>query len=363
MASDGAWQAHGRKACLKLAGLLVLSAIGTQSSSLSSSAAGQRGADAVGAAGEGAGGCTTAGELAPSIAFFAAHDCGANFSRDVQGPSFSPFEVSVGEVEDLAPFLHSSYQLFGCSVPGIGLDGDGHLVLPDTIKRLKIDVGLSFNAPNSQLWLQKIPELAVFGFEPNLQAVADLLSGRNRARGPRYVYLDQAFMGSKWFLFPVALGSKRGHVRLHATEADPGMSSVFEPDGTYAPMKSRSVYPVPILLLSDLLSRIPWGYEGDPGVFPVVEHIKTDAQGFDVEVLRGAGKYLSERVVCVTAEKEAGGYKGGHSAQDLLDFMWNQGFGLLEDTGDSFTFFNTNLTDWFPGISRALSVSARTPTL
>ena len=91
-------------------------------------------------------------------------------------------------------------------------------------------------------------------------------------------------------------------------------------------------------------------YSGDPGVFPIVEHIKTDVQGFDVEVLKGAGKYLSERVVCVTAEKSAPGYKGSHDPQDLLDFMWHQGFGLLQDVGDSFTFFNSNLTDWLPDV-------------
>ena len=288
--------------------------------------------------------------LAHSLVNFQAKECGANFSRDVRAPSFTPFSVSVAEVDDLAPFLHRSYMLFGCEVPGVVLDERGLIRMPDTIKRLKIDVGLAFNAPNSELWLQKIPDLAVFGFEANLQAVAELLSGRNRARGTRYVYLDRSHVGRRWFLFPVAVGSRRGHVKFFATDTDPGTSSVFEPDGSWPQIKKHSEYVVPMLLLSDLLSRIPWGFEGDPGVFPIVEHIKTDVQGFDVEVLKGAGKYLSERVVCVTAEKSAPGYKGGHTAQELLDFMWNQGFGLLQDVGDSFTFFNTNLTDWLPDV-------------
>jgi len=38
-------------------------------------------------------------------------------------------------------------------------------------------------------------------------------------------------------------------------------------------------------------------------------------QGFDVQVLIGAGFYLWERVVCVTAEQEAAGYPAGHTAQ------------------------------------------------
>ena len=200
--------------------------------------------------------------LSDILVRFQEQECGANVSSDVNEPYFTPFSVSLAEVKDLAPFLQPTYQLFGCDVPGVELDGAGLIRLPDTIKRLKIDVGLSFNAPNSQLWLEKIPDLGVFGFEANLQAVAELLSGRNRARSAKYVYLDRKHVGSRWFLLPVAAGSRRGHVKFFATQVDPGTSSVFEPDGSYPQMKGHAEYHVPILLLSDLLSRIPWGYEG-----------------------------------------------------------------------------------------------------
>ena len=253
---------------------------------------------------------------------------------------------SAGYLDDFAYFLRSSYQLFGCHIPSVAMDSKGYIVLPASVKRLKIDVGLSFNAPNSELWLERIPELAVFGFEPNLRAVSDILSG-SRARGSTYVYLDKKRVGKTWFLFPVALGATQGHVKFYNTINDPGQSSVFEPEA----FGSYSEEVVPMFTLSDLLSRIPWGYEGDDGVFPIIEHIKTDAQGFDVEVLRGAGRFLSERVVCVTSEKAAWGYKDtGHSAQELIDFMWREGFVLMSDLGGDFTFVNTNLTDWLPDV-------------
>lgn len=54
----------------------------------------------------------------------------------------------------------------------------------------------------------------------------------------------------------------------------------------------------------DFLSQIQWGYEGNDGVFPIVEHIKTDSQGFVGEVLRGDGKILMVRVVCVTRARD-----------------------------------------------------------
>ena len=44
--------------------------------------------------------------------------------------------------------------------------GDGKIVLPDWVKRLKVDVGLSYSAANSIQWIRQDPNLMVFGFEP-----------------------------------------------------------------------------------------------------------------------------------------------------------------------------------------------------
>jgi len=39
--------------------------------------------------------------------------------------------------------------------------------IPDKCIHVKLDIGLSYNAPQSQSWLSKEPNLMVFGFEPN----------------------------------------------------------------------------------------------------------------------------------------------------------------------------------------------------
>ena len=39
--------------------------------------------------------------------------------------------------------------------------------IPENIKHVNIDIGLSYNAPQSQVWLSNTPDLFVFGFEPN----------------------------------------------------------------------------------------------------------------------------------------------------------------------------------------------------
>lgn len=318
--------------------------------------------------------CDDDADLHPALVQFRARDCGANFSLQVSRKEESTsFDVPVSEIKDLSYFLRPSYQVFGCELPGVPIDGRGMIHLSDTITRIKIDVGLASRAPNTQLWLENIPGLVVFGFEPNLQAVSDMLSGRSD-RGLSHAtepHLDQKYVGSQMFLLPVALGSSRGQEDFYATK-NPACSSLLEPDvkkildfGAGAECGESEMYPVAVLTLSDLLSKIPWGSEGDSGVFPIVEHIKTDAQGYDVEVLRGAGRYLSERVVCVTAEKFAWVYtEPGHSEKDLIDFMYHEGFVLslegfmfqyhevfaVEDTDMDLTFYNTNLSDWWEDV-------------
>ena len=50
-------------------------------------------------------------------------------------------------------------------------------------------------------------------------------------------------------------------------------------------------YAVPVLRLADLLAALPWGPADQAGRLEVVEQLKIDAQGADVEVLKGAGIY------------------------------------------------------------------------
>ena len=209
-------------------------------------------------------------------------------------------------------------------MPGIAVDpGTGLLQFPREVTRVKIDVGLAFNAPNSQLWFQRtrgaaggvgvgleggqaageeervesdidfaedlqvggrggVGEVLVFGFEPNLESVGELISGRNRRRGSGYVYLDPAHVGVRWFVLPVALGNSSQLHTLYATSdtsrTTPGMSSLYKPNDSYEPATHYITYNVPVVRLADLFALIPWGEEGEPGRVAVVEHLKIDAQ-------------------------------------------------------------------------------------
>jgi hypothetical protein len=91
-----------------------------------------------------------AASLAQLLADFRDFDCGP----PPDGSGEPALAAPVAAVT-LDYFLRPTFALYGCAVPGLPLGPDGRLALPAGIRRLKIDVGLAFNAPNSQLWLEK----------------------------------------------------------------------------------------------------------------------------------------------------------------------------------------------------------------
>ena len=52
--------------------------------------------------------------------------------------------------------------------------------IPDWCKRIKIDIGLSENAPQTRVWLENQDDLLVFGFEPVKQNYHKILCGNSK---------------------------------------------------------------------------------------------------------------------------------------------------------------------------------------
>lgn len=195
--------------------------------------------------------------------------------------------------------------------------------IPNRIKSIRLDVGLSFAPPNSAMWLKRYPDTMVFGFEPNLENVHEILSGENRKRGNRYQFVNSSDINKRFFVFNVAID--KGPIKykkFYMTDGDPGTSSLHRPQI----FKIKTSTMVPCVQLSEFLSLIPWSR------FKYVEHLKIDTQGNDLRVLQSAGKYLEERIVFVTAECTARGYSYSHTRNELDMFMKNHGFEFIEGT-------------------------------
>lgn len=190
----------------------------------------------------------------------------------------------------------------------------GKVQFPPSTKRLKVDVGLSVNAPQSAIWLGANPDICVIGVEPVNQNIAMLKGGQSDWP----TRLDPRLIGQRLFLLPVALANvervEKGSIFV--TDTDPGRSSLLEPS-SFGVVANQSVEVWPLSLL---LSVLPWHS------IPLVDHLKIDAQGLDLEIVKSAGEWI-HRVLAVTAEPEEGQYKNSrNSSSELTAYMKSLGF-------------------------------------
>ena len=219
------------------------------------------------------------------------------------------------------------------------------MFIPEKCTHVKLDIGLSYSAPHSQNWLSKEPNLMVFGFEPNPESVKCIQDGNIQKRHPLHGQpLEQKFINEKRFqLIPNALSNveKQEEMTFYINSKDCGTSSLFKHDEKYlGPIKNK--INVPVLSLKMFFDKFPWDK------FDYIDYIKVDAQGSDLNILKGAGNYLRERVVFVTAEPDGYQYYGADTCntENITKYMLSQNFIKINhpNTADP-TFVNKNFID------------------
>src|SRR3990167_924266 len=191
-----------------------------------------------------------------------------------------------------------------------------------SIKRVKLDIGLSYNAPESQCWLSKENDLLVFGFEPNPDSVEIIKAGnikkQNAAHGNpiEKKYLDEG----RFVLLPIAIANilLPTELEFYMTTGDCGTSSLFKPKN----FGIKNKVMVKAISLKFFFDNFPWDK------IPYIEFIKIDSQGADLDILKSAGIYLNQKVVYVTAEPGGDGYENANycSKNEITRFMLSQGF-------------------------------------
>jgi|694.fasta_scaffold00159_73 FkbM family methyltransferase len=202
--------------------------------------------------------------------------------------------------------------------------------IPANIKRVKIDIGLSYNAPHSQDWLENdsTNELFVFGFEPNPECVEIIKKGGIQKKEPSHgKCIEDRFLQNKFCLIPVALGNvtECTYMDFYQMTQDCGTSSLHKPcDESIGTVKS--VTKVPVYSLKDFFDAFDWN------TIPYIEYIKIDAQGSDLDILRSAGDYLKERVVYITAEPESKQYDdvSHNTLENMRAYLESQGFEYIK---------------------------------
>ena len=172
----------------------------------------------------------------------------------------------------------------------------GKIILPDWVRIVKLDVGLSVNAPQSELWLQNNSETLVFGFEPVSSNLAALKAGNSTWP----IKLNPERIGDTMIIIPCALGSRlmSGLHEIHITAGDSGRSSLLRPVNFSVIRKEK----IEVFLLSDFLELFPFH------LISSIDHLKIDVQGLDFEVLRGTNKFL-RNISAVTVEVDQTDYE------------------------------------------------------
>lgn len=182
---------------------------------------------------------------------------------------------------------------------------DGLFHLPESISRVKIDVGLSIDAPHSRQWLSMDQDLLVIGFEPLEEcrlsiekAFSSDASGLEARR--------------RFWMMPFALGSDTKLVRFFRLP-DIGQSSVYAPQNKVVDEE----FEVAQVTLDLFLDQISFSDH-----IRRIDYVKTDCQGADYEVALGAIQHL-DRIGIWTSESDSSGYIGSSNSSRNFENIFN----------------------------------------
>jgi len=203
--------------------------------------------------------------------------------------------MNLNEKSKLAEFLR------------VNLDGKDYVSIPKNVTRIKIDVGLSHDAPHAIQWLKNDDKLFVIGFEPIEENIIKL---RNLMEKKQNSDIKERFL-----IVSCALSCASGYTEMFVTP-DKGMSSILKPK-TFS---IDSTLTVRAETLDNFMNLI------DLDMFGRIDYIKTDCQGFDLEVLKGAKNTLKHTAI-VTCESENLDYiNAKNSPKGLENFLNEIGF-------------------------------------
>lgn len=195
---------------------------------------------------------------------------------------------------------------------------DGKIVLPEYCKSVRLDVGLSVNAPQSAVWISRDTTLHVFGFEPVSENRKMILRGN----APWPVNLNPQLIGQRIDIIPCALmdRSTPGGLDIFVTKKDPGCSSLLRPKSFEVDYTER----IDVGTLNEFLDYFPF----DDISF--ISHLKIDVQGADIQVIEGGLKFL-DRIMSITSEVDTTEYEGTrNSTRALTQMLRPYGFILLK---------------------------------
>lgn len=196
-----------------------------------------------------------------------------------------------------------------------GIEFKNHKIkLPKWCKRIKIDIGLSENAPQTRIWLENQSDLIVFGFEPVKDNYKKILKGSSKWSNK----LDPIHIGKRVFIINSAIGNvdcltKR---KIYITTKDKGCSSIYKPKWPKI-LKTESTE---IFSLDNFVNLLPLeDYE-------FIEHIKSDCQGSDFDILQKADYTLRNTAVYTIETEDKQYFNTNNNVKTVTNFFKKKNF-------------------------------------
>tara|TARA_R110002073_G_scaffold45041_1_gene124463 strand:+ start:1454 stop:2398 length:945 start_codon:yes stop_codon:yes gene_type:complete len=250
----------------------------------------------------------------------------------------------------------------------IGLDKyveNGVLKTLKSSRKLCIDVGLSEVAPYSATWLLNDPDRCVIGIEPleynwerldgkhddgkedpadgwaairlgTQEGESDKVKTWSGVNAGQELPIENRFFGLRCAIDDVREPVKKDFYHM----SDPGNSSLLRPTKEH-PGSIKKMERVQCVSLQHIFSHIDWKQ------FLIVEHLKVDCEGNDLQVIKSAGKWL-KGVLFVTMEMSPNNI--GHNVDEYswgeaVRYMSENGFEMIRDDGGNVVWMNLRFAD------------------
>lgn len=205
------------------------------------------------------------------------------------------------------------------------------------MKNIRVDVGCAATAPNSALWILADPKVEVVAFEPDLRSVKILRKGKITNQyldKPRVIEnkriicfkkkIIKKFKKKNFKLYNCGIDnvlSPKNRDFYHVEKKNYGCSSLIKPISSKLGIKTDFKKKVKVYPLSYFLKK---------NTFSVIEMLKTDTQGNDLNVLKSAGRYI-EKIIFIQSEYWTGqDYEGEKNKKDsrmeIIDYMKSKNF-------------------------------------
>lgn len=213
------------------------------------------------------------------------------------------------------------------------LNKEGKFIIPEHIKNIRFDIGLSYCAPNSTIWLNDSDDTFVIGIEANKYACDKIMSGGFISHQKQ---LSLPYPHNNFILINLALDNVENITSkpFYHISSDVGVSSLLKPTETLR-HTLKEISDVTVVPFSYILEKIDWGR------FDYIELVKIDTQGKDLDIIKSAGKFLDKIVYLNCEINTFDHYENNNKPNEFDDFLLNNGFNFVLDN----SFVNGEVVD------------------